>query len=213
MRTVSPYPNVAQLFFPNRKELTITFCRAQEFYEAASDDIRGKHFTWETFLSTFADESGKLDYFSFWSGFNIPGEAFGRFLSHFGGELTSRETALRDAVFSTVDRSLPHYVIGAMEGAESTMRHEMAHALFHVSDSYRSGAIALVESLPLAIRTKMSEGLAKMGYSDGVHRDEMQAYLSTGEGGELQERFGLEDGETAAHRNDFSLLLAKHLDG
>ncbi len=179
------------LSFPNRRELTLTMCRPQEFYESDRPEIKGKYFDWEKFIESFSDESGRLEYFSFWSGFNFPGSAFEKFLEAFEGNLSSREGRLAREIFSKIDRTKPYYVIAALPNATDTIRHEMAHALFCVNLEYRNRVEELLPSISEDVLCKMETGLKKMGYSSAVHPDEIQAYLSTATASELKTRFDL----------------------
>jgi hypothetical protein len=204
------YPNVVQLSFPNRRELTLTMCRPQEFYESDKEGIRGKYFDWERFIETFSDESGRLEYFAFWSGFNFPGEAFEGFLDVFRDNLSSREGRLAKEVFAKVDRSSPYYVIATLPNAEDTIRHEMAHALFCVNPSYRACSEALVSDVSVEVRDKMESGLKKLGYASNVYVDEIQAYLSTADDAELKKRFSLTHEESHREALPFQKNLLRH---
>ena len=64
--------NILQFSFDSQKELTLTFFRIQEYYESALTNIVGKKFSVFDFLNGYLDDAGKIDYFSFWSGFNFP---------------------------------------------------------------------------------------------------------------------------------------------
>jgi hypothetical protein len=201
------YPNVILLSFPNRRELTLTMCRPQEFYESDRSEIRGKYFDWEKFIESFSDESGRIEYFSFWSGFNFPGTAFEKFLEAFEGNLSSREGRLALEVFSKVDRSRPYYVIATLPNAADTIRHEMAHALFCVNQEYRKKVESLLASVSEDVLFKMESGLERMGYSSTVHPDEIQAYLSTASSAELKSRFNLAHPEIESSRPPFRETL------
>lgn len=191
MIATMPHPNVIQFAFPNRRELTMTMCRPQEFYESAHAEIRGKKFDWEKFLEVFSDIDGRFEYFSFWSGFNFPGRSFEDFLKTFGEDLSRRERHLAKEVFSKVDRTLPYYIIATLPDATTTIRHEMAHALFCVDQGYKEKSEEMVNLVPMEERGKIESGLSKMGYTKEVHVDEIQAYLSTATPEELKKRFDL----------------------
>lgn len=189
----------------------MTMCRPQEFYESSHHEIKGKHFDWEKFLEVFSDDNGRLDYFSFWSGFNFPGKVFETFLKVFENNLSRRERHLAKEVFLRVDRSRPYYVIATLPNSEDTIRHELAHALFCVNEEYRKKAEELVCELPLEVRDKIEIGLSGLGYSEDVHVDEIQAYLSTGSPEELKKRFALEVTSTTAETPKFRKLLGSVL--
>jgi len=206
-----PYPNVVQFSFPNRRELTMTMCRPQEFYESSNSEIKGKKFDWEKFLEVFSDDNGRLEYFSFWSGFNFPGNVFEKFLRVFENDLSRRERRLAKEVFARVNRGNPYYIIATLPSAEETIRHELAHALFCVDEEYKKSSEEGVFNLPLEIREKMESGLTALGYSSDVHVDEIQAYLSTGSPEELKKRFDLEWTKTSSVAEPFKNRLQQKL--
>ena len=204
-------PGVVHLSFPNRKEMTLSLCRAQEHYEAADSRLRGKYFTWETFLDSFAADDGKIDYFSFWSGFNFPGIAFHSFLELFHHDLSRREKAVADAVAGVVDTRKPFYVIGTLEGATDTIRHEILHALYHVDEGYRREAVGLVLDMDHGVRRKVRDGLESLGYGENVIDDETQAYLGSGGEDELGRRFGMTDTDSRTQCPPFRALAERYL--
>lgn len=208
---MSILPGVAHLSFPNRKEMTLSLCRAQEYYEAASEALRGKYFSWESFLDSFVDSGGNVSYFSFWSGFNLPGETYLEFLTEFSSDLSRREMAVREAVIGVVDPSRAFYVIGTLDGAVGTLNHEMLHALFHVNDSYRDNALELVSKLNQGIDGKLRKGLSELGYGGNVMADEIQAYLGCGEPDELLRRFDLSLSDCETHCAPFRDLASGFL--
>lgn len=72
------------------------------------------------------------------------------------------------------------YLIACMRGDAQTLRHELCHAKYFVSDEWR----ALVESvwhetLTYKERLYLSSFLARLKYQPSVHIDEFQAYALT----------------------------------
>lgn len=206
-----PVPGTIHASFPNKKEMTLTLCRVQEYYESSHDHIRGKHFTWIDFIDTFTDERGRLDYFSFWSGFNFPGSSYLRFLQDFEGDLSAREDAFRRCVLSATGGRGNFYVIGTLEGAEATIKHELLHALYCVDSGYRQSADALLADLDGRTKAAFSLRLEQLGYGPNVLNDEIQAYLGSGGKDELDQRFGLELGLYDRYGGPFRDLATKHL--
>ncbi len=193
--------------------MTLSLCRAQEFYEAGQNHIRGRYFSWETFIDAFSDDDGKISYFSFWSGFNLPGQVYLNFLSTFRGDLSEREARVRNAVFGVVDSATPFYIIGTLEDSSDTLKHELLHALYHVNPEYRILADRLVDSVNADTRRKMENGLRAFGYGDNVLRDEIQAYLGSGTMAELQDRFHLNAFECETCGAGFRELAEQYLAG
>ncbi len=191
--------------------MTLSLCRAQEFYEAAQDHIRGKYFSWEEFLDSFMDEAGLIKYFSFWSGFNFPGDTYLKFFELFQDDLSKRERKVRETVDGQVNTASPFYVIGTLNGAEDTIRHELLHALFHVCPEYKRRAENLVESMESPLKDNISRKLSAMGYGENVIADEIQAYCSSGSREELFTRFGITEGDEARICPPFRTLAEEFL--
>jgi hypothetical protein len=211
MKTAIILPKVVHLSFPNRKEMSLSLCRTQEHYEAADPRLREKYFSWEVFLDAFSDSEGKISYFSFWSGFNFPGQSYLAFLEKFGSDLSPREEFVRDAVLSAVDPSDPFYVIGTLEGAAGTILHESLHALYHVDPIYRRDAIGVVLEMDHTVREKIKDGLSVLGYGENVLHDEIQAYMGSGAEEELARRFGLTTLDCSTQCPPFKSLVSRHL--
>lgn len=191
MKTTLIKPQIVLLEFHSRKELTLTMCRVQEFYESAHEHIRDQYFCWETFLETFTKDDGVLDYFSYWSGFNIPSTAFCRFFTLFSSkqDLTTREQKLFDEVNALVDVGGPFYVIAALAGEADTIDHELAHALFHINPVYRLLVTERVQLICSVVRDHMCSVMHQLGYAEQVFDDEINAYLATSDEEYLSTRF------------------------
>lgn len=186
-------PQIVYLAFPCKKELTFTMCRVQEFYESCHLPLNGTHFSWETFIDIFTKPDGEFDYFSFWSGFNVPSSAYLEFF-YPGYELneryfSKRERALDKTVRQHVDANQPFYVIATVKGDAGVVAHEVAHAFYFVDEEYRRQARELVNALDNNVRNQMSRKLTELGYAPGVVTDEINAYLATSDRAELIDRF------------------------
>lgn len=175
--------SILYLTFETRKELILTMCRAVEFYECASTQLRNRVFTFEQFIDYYMTPFAKLEYS--WSGFNIPSRSLEHFFAKF--DLSPREKKLQRAVRKL--KSRPYYVIASCEGDISTMRHEFAHAYFDLTPDYKQNATALVHALPAVIRKAVTTQLLQWGYSEHVIVDEINAYIATSDMRYLQHKF------------------------
>jgi len=167
--------NIVQLIFKNQKELTLTLCRPQEFYECNSTKLRGKVFTFEQFIDHYTDEEGYLTYFSYWSGFNLPGEVLEEFYNLF--TLTDREQKVKQITDKFKGKS--YYVIAAKNGDSETLKHELVHAHYYLDPVYKQEANVLVKHMRPELRKQISSALKELGYSQNVMIDEINAYMST----------------------------------
>lgn len=183
-------PEIFLITFPNQKELTFTMCRVEEFYEAASDNLNSKVFTWPEFIDNFLDDAGNIDYFSGWSGFNVPGYVFLDWERTFQDK--SRLELELVQIVNSVRTGPKFYVIATIEGDGSVENHEIAHAMYYVNDEYRASMQLLNEALAKDARELLIKGFVEMTYGENVHEDELQAYLSTSEYVYMFDRFGME---------------------
>jgi len=167
--------NIIYLTFPTQKELTLTMCRPQEFYECNSSKLCGKVFSFETLIDHYIDKSGHLSYFSYWSGFNLPSHVLEEFFSKF--DLNIREQKLRQATASYKNKL--YYVIATKKDDKITLDHELVHAHYYLNPKYKQEANILVKHMRDDLRKQLTKVLKEMGYSSKVIIDEINAYMST----------------------------------
>jgi len=167
--------NIISLTFKSQKELTLTLCRAQEYYECNSNKLRGKVFTFEEFIDHYTDVNGYLTYFSYWSGFNLPGYVLEEFFNQF--TLTKREEKIREITENFKNKQ--YYLIASKNSDYETLRHELIHAHYYLNPVYRQEANVLVKHMRSELRKDLSTKLKKLGYTQSVLIDEINAYMST----------------------------------
>ena len=173
-----PMEGLIHLHFDNQYDVTSTFMRLQEFYESPYENIKGKYFTVEQYMDTYADDTGDFSYTSDWSGFNVPGNVVLDFYDLHWTEFLNKEKDLYTILkpFIEIDGS-NLYVIGTYK--EDTIDHELAHAMYYLHPEYK----VMMDNLTNQIMNPYSKDIQKvlrdMGYCDEVMKDEMQAYLST----------------------------------
>jgi hypothetical protein len=164
--------------------MALTFFRVQEFYESKNKNLLNKTFSVFDFLQEGMDENGIIDYFYFWSGFNLPGDIFRSWVDfeHGSNYFTPLEYDLLGSVLDRVDINETFYVIAAKKGDKITLKHEMAHAMYYVDPAYKLN----MDSITIQFKNvhkkqykKLCKSLSKMGYNKNVYDDEIQAYLST----------------------------------
>lgn len=193
MELMEIMPKVFYISFPNKKELTTTMCRPQEYYESEHSHIRGQYFDWPTFIDTFSEDTGELKYFGYWSGFNIPSDVFQQWMKDFAHDFSSKEKALIELISKYVDiKNEKYYIIASEKGKVSTIQHEIAHALYHLNENYKSHMDTLSSTLPVDFKDTFKKTLNKMGYADSVILDETQAYLSTSDAEYFQNRLSMD---------------------
>jgi hypothetical protein len=167
--------NIIHLQFPSQKELTMTMCRAQEFYECNSDKLRNKIFTFEQFVDHYTDKNGVFSYFDFWSGFNIPGPVLEDFFSLF--ELTEREKELRRVTKKFKNKL--YYVISTKALDKVTLDHELIHAHYYLNPVYKQEVDVLIRHMDKDVKKDIVKELKDWGYAQHVINDEINAYMAT----------------------------------
>jgi hypothetical protein len=175
--------NIVLFTFPNEKEMTLAFCRMQEYYESPIPALYRKKFSLYDFLNASMMKDGVIEYFSVWSGFNIPGDILNIWRKLHENELTPGETAIFNALNKhKINPDEKYYIIGAKENDKAVLKHEIAHALYYTNNEYMTKMSDLVSDLQKnqsKIYKSMKSKLLKMGYNKEVINDEVQAYLSS----------------------------------
>ncbi len=153
---------------PTQYLLASTFLRFQEHYE--SPKFRGKIFSLEEFMDSYAKDDGTFSYFKDWEGFNLPSCVLRPFREGRFDPLTKKESRLL-ALFKDVPE--PFYVIGATKLDLETLRHEVVHALFYFDPVYRKKVLKLIRSYDTR---NFRKALRNKGYHPKVFEDEINAY-------------------------------------
>ena len=114
-KSSKPIKNCLLLEYNTQKDLALSFCRVEEYYEG-NPKINGEILSLEEFIDHFMDNNGKINYFEYWSGFNIPGYAFTQWFGKKSYDKTKWELALSKEVSERLDMSRPFYIIGGKKG-------------------------------------------------------------------------------------------------
>ena len=180
--------SIIYLTFSTQKELTMTLCRPQEYYECNSNKLRNKVFTFEEFIDHYTDKEGVMTYFSYWAGFNIPSHVLEKFFSSF--ELNQREKKLYELTRKFSHE--PYYLIATKNNDLDTLDHELLHAHYYLNHSYRQKVDTVVKHMRSELRKQMTKVLKEMGYTKEVIVDEINAYMATSSHKYLNEELELE---------------------
>ena len=211
-KTKKPIKNCLLLEFNTQKDLALAFCRVEEYYEG-NPKVNGNYLSFVEFIDAFMTDDGKLDYFHYWTGFNIPGNIFIEWSQKNMSEKTYWENALAYAVHSKLNLEKPFYVIGGVKGDIEVIDHEIAHALYYMNPEYKDMMDTANYQFYKNLRgeySKMVKALKKMGYGDNVIKDEVQAYMSTSGKKELVEKFGLDFTKIQGFRKLYRKVLSRY---
>ena len=167
--------------FKDQYSCCSTMMRIQEFYESPSNKIRGKYFTTEQFMDYYAKIFGNFTYTLDIEGFNLPSESFFGFYETFRKhkDLSNKENQLLELITNEIGLSKDKFYVICIYDGSSALNHEIAHGLWHLDDAYKKEMTQLVSEIPKSDRDDLYSMLKEYGYSRGMYKDELQAYLST----------------------------------
>ncbi len=182
-------PNVYAVIVPDNYHRPMLFCRVQEFYESPNSQFRGKNFSIWEFIEWYSRQ--KKDAFTYafdWGGFNIPlktawdcYEKLREYESPYDKEMDSIIRTIELKMFNKKNtRNWNAYIIGAADMEGWTFKHEICHGLYSTNKKYKELTDEVTDTIPLKDYMKFKSNLLKMGYTDGVINDEIQAYLNFG---------------------------------
>lgn len=184
----------------NPYDLAMLFVRYQEYYESPNPNVKGKVYSLEEYMRWYAISNqkryvkGSENLFTYpkdFCGFNIPSSVIYAILAErkYSDELSMYDHLMTDIYIAVSDdmhkefgkHDRDFYLIGAGKMDSDTLRHEIAHGLYHNVATYRDYMNGLIKKLltPQQI-VDFKKVLRTYHYCEDVMLDEMQAFLSTG---------------------------------
>jgi len=179
----SVIPQIYCVSFKDRYTLCMSFLRYQEFYESPISKIRGKNFSILEFMDLYSKKYGKgqFSYANDWDGFNIPLDVIQQVYPNIPDHnfYDTIMIAIYNDIYKNINNtSEKSYVIGTTKDY-SSLKHEVAHGLYYTNLKYKKEMNALIKDLPQDVDLRIKNQLKKWGYTSKVYNDETQAYLST----------------------------------
>jgi hypothetical protein len=187
------------IYGKNQPDVAKAFVRFQEYYENAK--LKGQKGLIvrdvEQWWKEHRDKDEKELYYTFWTGFNVPGKVILDLVrtSEFRPGFSVVEFLLDPNNFPrwhddeteflklledlTVDQINNGYFIGMWHGADKVLEHEVAHAFFATIPAYKAEQMLNIGEFPTDLYKQLSTQLVDMGYHGDVVIDEIQAYLSS----------------------------------
>jgi hypothetical protein len=175
---VQPYSSV-WVSADSQEELGLTFMRFQEHYESANPKFRNNIFTVGQLRHWYSETYGANDYHLTWIGFNFPSKVLIPFKEGLFDPLTPEENKLLELFRYRKDN---FYIIGAQNN--TTLRHELAHALYSSNEGYRKDIDNFIKKHTAKLK-KLRNILLKKGYCKEVLNDEIQAYITDNDDPEI----------------------------
>ena len=192
-------PAVWVIYGKDKPDAAKAFVRFQEYYENAKLKgvkglvVRDIEDWWEE----HRDKDEKELYYTFWSGFNVPGKVILDLVrsATFRNGFSIKDFLLHPLRYPrwhkqeteflllletlTSEQINTGYFIGMWHGSEQVLHHEVAHAFFATIPAYRAEQMYNLSEFPKELYKDLSGKLVDMGYHGDVVLDEMQAYLSS----------------------------------
>jgi len=178
-------PKIFAVLIEDSYDRAMTFLRIQEFYECPNPQFRGNiNFSFTDYMKWYSKEYGKgFTYGVDWNGFNVPLEI--AYVCY--DTLRDRYTDYDDLMESIVhqiydlnDNDADGYIIGAESTEGDTFQHEVCHGLYYTDSEYKSIVDAVTALISETHYNTFKKNLLKMGYTEMVIDDEIQAYLQYG---------------------------------
>lgn len=173
-----PY-NSVWVWADSQDELGLTFMRFQEYYESTNPKFRNNIFTVGQLRQWYSEEYGSNSYHTHWIGFNLPSSVLIPFKDGLFDPLTTEEHRLLDLFRYRSDK---FYIIGAQNN--STLRHELAHALYSSDTKYKNEIDNFIKKNNRKLQ-KTIKHILKKGYCKEVINDEIQAYVTDNDDSEI----------------------------
>jgi len=172
-------------------DLSMTFCRIQEFYESPFKEIKGKRFSMMQFQKLYSKKlgNGVFTYPEDWAGFNIPSNTIKRFRRIMwesnGYDDWNEYDDIFDIILSEIEKKIKknqdYYLIGVNGSDQETIDHEVSHALYYLYPTYKKEADKITDRLSKKTKEKIENWLLNIGYNKSSLKDELQAYISSDE--------------------------------
>ena len=177
---------------PDGHTRALMFMRAQEYYESAFEEIVKKQFKVSRFVDVYKQHYGKKDftYGSDWAGFNIPSYILEECMFNIPeDEINNWDKLMLDVIRVIKENEGVHnyYLLGVDELANDLLEHEFAHAMYYTLPEYKNEMDKLTNECDTVVKDMMYKCITEYGYADHVLSDEMQAYMSTGLGKDMED--------------------------
>lgn len=174
---------IYHVIIPDQYNMCMVFCRVQEFYESPFEEIRDKNFTLLELMDLYSRKfgTGCFTYAVDWGGFNIPSSAIDKCYK----KNTIKDFNVYDSIITEIYKQIPdteYYLIGTDGLDLDALRHETIHGYFHINKKYRKEVISIIKQLSKKSYSDMKKCLLDIGYTESVVDDEINAYLTSGEG-------------------------------
>lgn len=170
----------------------MTFLRSQEYYESIFDQIIRKQFKFSQFQDIYKQHYGKQEftYGEDWTGFNIPSTVLEECMFN----VDKDDINVGDKIMLSIIKAIKeregnskYYLLGVDEMNNDLLEHEFAHAMYFTIPEYKEAMTKVNMECDGVVKTAMLKCIVDYGYADHVLQDELQAYMSTGLGEQMEE--------------------------
>lgn len=158
----------------NQYDLSMIFCRAQEFYE--SPKFKNKKFSIWDYFRWYSLENECFSYTKDFEGYNIPVQ-----IAKLCYKLNKVETPY-DEIFIKLINTIKNknsYLIGVSSLNGITYKHELCHAFYYLNYDYKKSMDEITKKIEYKKMKIIEKKLSDIGYHKDVFKDEVQAYMAT----------------------------------
>ena len=145
-------------------------------------------FSFEDLMDKFAGTFGTFTYFEDYHGHTLDEECLRAFYRKFKRSLTKKELFLKGIITNEFDKNL-HFnckdkfqIIFTHQDDpefESTLNHELCHAIYALDPLYVKEVDKLIKTIPVPTRRKLRKIILDWEYPRSEFKNELNAYLST----------------------------------
>lgn len=169
--------NILHVQFDSYESMVRHLLRFQEYVEHPK--FKHKIFTAKQYQKWYSEEYGPFNQvFDDWAGCNIPKRAFVPFFDGKFNPLSREEKKILNLLEPY--RNTKFYLITSVKGDPSAFKHELAHGLYNTDKKYKETVTNILDELSVGLKSKMTDELRGMQYTDPVIADEIHAYLIDG---------------------------------
>jgi hypothetical protein len=123
---------------------------------------------------------GCFTYVGDWGGFNVPSKMITACYENDIKDLNFYDDIIKEVHSQITDEE--YYLIGSTGNDKETLKHETIHALFYLNENYRKEVISIIKEISTKSYNDMKTYLLTIGYALKVMDDEINAYLTAGDG-------------------------------
>lgn len=207
---------IYHISYPTKYLLNASIIRIEELYDRGDVD-----YSYEELMDLVATKYGAFTYFEDYNGFLLSDDYFKTFYKKTSRKLSKKEKYLKDILENEFELNLhfnskdEFYVMFTHQDdpeIESTINHEMCHALYYCDSEYEKAANELINKIPKPTLRQINKILKKMEYDKYTITTEINSFLSTSQYSWMESKFKFDNYREISNkfRSLFKNFAKKH---